>query len=54
MTKTRKQRRLEARENKTLFVPNYGFAGALKSFKEYYGVGYERFNTKYVTIREAK
>ena len=54
MIKSRKQRRLEARENKTSFIPQYGFTGALKSHKEFYGVGYERFNSKYVTIREAK
>ncbi len=67
--KSRRERREEARKNKTTFEPQYktgtrlirndkGEAetvitgGAPKSHEEAYGVGYERFNNKFVTIKE--
>lgn len=51
--KSRKERRAEARENKTAFVPQYN-GKAPQTYKEYYGVGYERFNNKSVIVAEAK
>ena len=67
MTKTRKERRLEARKNKTNFNPNYNngirydekgnaidVGGSPKSYEEMHGIGSERFNSKYVTIKEEK
>ncbi|MEN2464964.1 hypothetical protein [Ornithinibacillus sp. JPR2-1] len=51
MMKSRKERRAEARKNKTTFQPQYN-GGGVKSFKEWFGKGYERFNSKHVTIRE--
>ncbi|WP_165820891.1 hypothetical protein [Pueribacillus theae] len=50
--KTRKERRAEARMNRTKFQPKYN-GSAPKTYEKMYGVGYERFNTKYVTIKEA-
>lgn len=67
--KSRRERREEARKNKTAFEPQYktgtrvirnekGEAetvvtgGEPKSYEDAYGVGYERFNNKFVTIKE--
>ncbi|GGJ51273.1 hypothetical protein [Virgibacillus salexigens] len=51
MIKSRKERRKEAKENKIQFQPNYN-GGGLVTHEEQYGVGYERFNSKHVTIKE--
>lgn len=51
MMKSRKERRKEAKLNKTKFQPLYNGGGKV-THKEHYGVGYERFNNKYVTIQE--
>ncbi|MEH6941646.1 hypothetical protein [Bacillus sp. JJ722] len=51
MMKSRKERRTEARENKTVFVSHYN-GNSPQTYEEYYGVGYERFNNKFVTIKE--
>jgi hypothetical protein len=48
---TRRERREAARNNKTAFVPQYN-GRTVKTFEEAYGKGYERFNSKYVTIKE--
>lgn len=53
MFKSRKERRKEAKENKGKFTPMYN-GGSPKTHEEYYGVGYERFNNKFVTIKEEK
>jgi hypothetical protein len=60
-TKSRKERRKEAREKGEEFVPQYNSAtkfdpesgtytvgGEPKTYEEMYGVGYERFNDRYV------
>jgi hypothetical protein len=47
----RKERRQEARKNKTEFVPQYN-GKSPQTFEEFKGVGYERFNNKFVTIKE--
>jgi hypothetical protein len=47
----RRERRELARKNKTEFVPEYN-GQAPKTYEEFYGKGYERFNSKYVTIKE--
>lgn len=47
MKKTRKQRKLEAKQNGVSFVPQYNGTGVL-SYDEYYGVGNERFNNKFL------
>ncbi|WP_180968050.1 hypothetical protein [Cytobacillus massiliigabonensis] len=49
MKKSRRERRAIARKNKTTFVPQYN-GKSPQSYKEYYGVGYERFNNTFVTI----
>ena len=51
--RTRKKRRQEAKESGVAFVPRYN-GGNPVSYEEYYGVGYERFNNKFVTIKEIK
>ncbi|MBS4198584.1 hypothetical protein KHA93_02835 [Bacillus sp. FJAT-49732] len=51
MLKSRKERRDEARKNKEQFIPQYNGASP-KSYEEYYGVGYEIFNNKFVKIKE--
>ena len=51
--KLRRERREEARKNKTKFEPQYN-GNAPKSYEEFYGVGYERYNNKFVTIKEAE
>ncbi len=53
MKKNRRERRQEARENKVPFEPQYN-GGGVKSHEEWYGVGYERFNNKFVTIMEVE
>jgi hypothetical protein len=63
--KSRKERRTEARQNKTEFQPEYNngvrfspegkrvnVGGAPKSYEEAMGIGYERYNNKFVTIKE--
>lgn len=50
---SRKERRELARENKTEFVPNYN-GNSPKTYEEFYGKGYERFNNKFITIKEVK
>ena len=52
---TRKQRRLEARQNGVKFVPEYN-GNSPSTYKEHYGVGNERFNNKFVdfTVKPAK
>lgn len=66
MTKlTRKQRRQGARNGGYDFQPQYSsgirhdekgrgykVGGAPRTYKEAFGIGYERFNNKYVTIAE--
>lgn len=63
--KSRRERRAEARENKTEFQPQYNnvknvrgnkvnFDGTPKTHEEMFGVGYERFNNKFVTIKEVE
>lgn len=50
---TRRQRREEARNNKEVFAPLYNGKEPV-SYEEFYGVGNERFNNKFVTIKEVK
>lgn len=47
MMKSRKERKLQAKQNGVPFVPQYNGNGVL-SFEDYYGVGNERFNNKFV------
>jgi hypothetical protein len=47
----RRERREQARKNKTNFVPQYN-GRTVKTYEETYGKGYERFNSKFVTIKE--
>lgn len=47
MMKSRKERKLEAKQHGVAFVPQYNGTGVL-SFEDYYGVGNERFNNKFV------
>ena len=47
--KSRKQRKLEAKQNNEVFVPQYNGTGVL-TFEDYYGSGSERFNNKFVTF----
>lgn len=49
----RRERRELARENKVEFVPQYNGLEP-RSYEEATGKGYERFNNKYVTIKEVK
>lgn len=51
--KSRKARRQEARDNNTTFEPQYN-GTQVKTYEEFHGVGYERFNNKFVTIREVE
>jgi hypothetical protein len=48
--KSRKERRQVARKNKVVFAPQYNGA-KLMTYEEFHGVGYERFNSKHVTIK---
>lgn len=63
--KSRRERRAEARKNKIEFQPQYSsgtrvdrngdkytVGGNPRTHEEIYGVGNERFNNKYVTIKE--
>lgn len=65
--KSRRERRLEAKENGLQFEPQYKsgiresltgekvtVGGEPKTHEEAYGVGYERFNNKFVTIKEVE
>ncbi|KOS60376.1 hypothetical protein FJQ98_15805 [Lysinibacillus agricola] len=47
MMKSRKERKLEAKQNGVQFVPQYNGNGAV-SFEDFYGLGNERFNNKFV------
>jgi hypothetical protein len=47
---TRRERREQSRKNKVQFVPQYN--GLVRTYEEVYGKGYERFNSKFVTIKE--
>ncbi len=62
--KSRRERRLEAKQNGVAFEPQYSsgvrfdakgeevkVGGKPKSYEEMYGIGYERFNSKYVTVK---
>lgn len=51
--KSRKQRRQEARDNNTDFAPQYNGRTPV-TYEDMYGVGNERFNNKFVTIKEVK
>lgn len=51
MMKSRKQRKLEAKQNNKVFVPQYNGTGVL-TFEDYYGLGSERFNNKFVTFNK--
>jgi hypothetical protein len=51
--KSRKERRQEAKANKVAFEPQYK-GTTVKTYEEFHGVGYERFNNKFVTIRETE
>jgi len=66
MTKlSRRQRRTNARQEGVAFTPQYSsgirrdekgrgykVGGAPRTYKETFGIGYERFNNKFVTIAE--
>lgn len=47
MMKSRKERKLEAKQNGVPFAPQYKGNGVV-SFKDYFGLGIERFNNKFV------
>lgn len=49
----RRERRELARKNKTEFVPQYNGLQP-RTYEEAFGVGYERFNNKFVTIKEVE
>lgn len=52
MTKlTRKQRRQNARNSNEEFTPQYN-GNAPVTYAEFHGVGYERFDSKYVKVSE--
>jgi hypothetical protein len=53
MKMNRRERKELARQNGTRFIPKYNGKGP-RSYEEFYGVGYERFNNKFVTIAEVK
>lgn len=63
--KSRRERKLEAKKNNMLFEPQYNssnkinkdgkvikLGGKPKTHEEMFGVGHERFNNKFVTIKE--
>lgn len=58
--KSRRQRRQEARESGVPFEPQYSsgmkngqqVGGEPKTYEEMYGVGYERFDGKYVKVSD--
>lgn len=47
MKKSRKQRKLEAKQNGVPFVPQYNGNGVI-SYEDFYGSGSKRFNNKFV------
>lgn len=47
MMKSRKQRKLEAKQNGVQFVPQYN-GNSVVSFEDFYGSGNERFDNKFV------
>lgn len=47
MKKSRKERKLEAKQNGVPFVPQYNGNGVISS-EDFYGSGSERFNNKFV------
>ncbi len=47
MMKSRKERKLEAKQNGVPFVPQYNGNGVISS-EDFYGSGNERFNNKFV------
>lgn len=47
MMKSRKERKLEAKQNGVSFTPQYNGSGVV-SFEDYYGLGIEQFNNKFV------
>ncbi|MDC6267217.1 hypothetical protein [Lysinibacillus fusiformis] len=47
MKKSRKERKLEAKQNGVTFEPQYNGKGVI-SFEEHSGLGIERFNNKFV------
>lgn len=49
--KSRRERRAEARQSKVPFEPQYNGQNP-RTYEETYNVGYERFNNRYITIRE--
>ena len=57
-TKPRRQRRLEARLIGVPFEPHYnknevtGKGGQPKTYEEMFGIGYERFDDKYVIVSD--
>lgn len=51
MIKLRKERKLEAKQNGVPFIPQYNGNGVL-SYEDYYGVGSERFNNKFVQFNK--
>jgi hypothetical protein len=54
MTKgSRKERRQLARENGVAFEPQYNGRNP-QSYEEFKGIGYERFNNKFITIKEVE
>lgn len=56
--KPRKQRRQEAKQAGVPFEPQYneskrtGRGGSPKTYEEMYGIGYERFDSKYVIVSD--
>lgn len=51
MKKSRKARKLEAKQNGVQFVPQYNGTGVV-SFEDYFGQGNERFNNKFVQFNK--
>ncbi|MCL1700695.1 hypothetical protein [Lysinibacillus sp. Bpr_S20] len=51
MMKSRKERKLEAKQNGAPFVPQYNGNGVI-SAEDFYGTGVERFNNKFVKFNE--
>lgn len=49
--KNRRERRAEARDNNEQFQPLYNGLPP-RNYEDVFGVGYERFNNKFVTIKE--
>lgn len=51
-TISRKERRAHARKMGIPFFPRYADGLEPRSYKEMYGVGYERFDSKYVKVSD--